>query len=159
MPTTDPIYIVKGEVTDLDAYEAENAERMATGRAMVALGDPEWQFSDGPPGARGSSDDFIDLIEGLRAYAGRPLIWVAENDLPSEPAPEPERRAYEVTLYASRSLYRRVKIYEAVSPQQAREMALAMPDDDLTDADWTEMDEIIPCDGDTADVELVENNA
>ena len=33
-------------------------------------GDLEWQFSDGPSGKRGSSDDFADLRDGLEAHRG-----------------------------------------------------------------------------------------
>lgn len=35
----------------------------------------QWQFSDGPPGLRGCSADYTDLAEGLRDFAGRPLVF------------------------------------------------------------------------------------
>lgn len=158
MPTA-PVYILAGKVSDLSAYADENARRMDTGRAMIAIGDTEWTFADTAEGEHVKRAHYVDLIEGLRDFSGRNLIWSQANDVPAEPAPEPERHAYEVILYATRSLYRRVKVYEAASPQQAVEMAHAMPDDDLTAADWIEMDEIMPCDRDTADVERIENNA
>lgn len=56
-PLTE-IWVVKGAVTDAEAYE---------GRAV--LGQVEWQFSDGPPGGRGGSSDYLDLAEGLKAHA------------------------------------------------------------------------------------------
>ena len=48
------IYIVKGIVTDDDAHES------------ASIGDVEWQFSDGPPGQRGGSADYVSLEKGLR---------------------------------------------------------------------------------------------
>ena len=61
-------YIVKGAVTDLNAYP-DNPE--------VRLGDVEWQFSDGPPNKRSFSEDFISLEAGLSAHAGEPLIFIS----------------------------------------------------------------------------------
>lgn len=55
----DIIYIVEGRVTCLDAHPDAN------------IGDVEWQFSDGPPGERGSSADYIDLERGLREMSLR----------------------------------------------------------------------------------------
>jgi hypothetical protein len=56
------IWIVKGGVSD-PTFWIE-----ATG-AHVEAGDVEWQFSDGPPGERGSSADFLSLEDGLRHFA------------------------------------------------------------------------------------------
>ena len=161
MPTAipDPVFILKGKVADLAPYAAENASRLNTGRALIAIGDDEWTFADSAPAPLVARAAYIDLIEGLRAFSGRTLVWAKTNDAAPEPAPEPERRTYKVTLYAKRFLYRTVTIHDAVSARQAVETAAAMPDDDLTAADWTEMDEIASEPIDTADVELVENNA
>jgi hypothetical protein len=56
------IWIVKGEVTDAEMWSD------IAGRA-VSHGDVEWQFSDGPPGERGSSADYLSLEDGLRHHA------------------------------------------------------------------------------------------
>lgn len=53
-------YIVKGEVTDPDAW----------GGAAKA-GDVEWQFSDGLAGTRSTSYDYLDLETGLREISNR----------------------------------------------------------------------------------------
>lgn len=63
----ETVWIVKGEVTSLDVWPT------------AKLGDPEWQFSDGPPGSRGSSADFLSLEEGLAAFSGARLIWWEGN--------------------------------------------------------------------------------
>ena len=55
---TKEIWIVKGRVTCTDAHPT------------AKLGDVEWQFSDGPPGERGSSTDYTDLEEGLQDHSG-----------------------------------------------------------------------------------------
>ena len=60
------IWIVKGRVTDTDAHPA------------AKLGDVEWQFSDGPPGKRGSSADYLSLEEGLRDHTGAVFHFVPE---------------------------------------------------------------------------------
>lgn len=52
------IWVVKGEVTSPDAYEG-----------LDVMGQVEWQFSDGPPGERSGSSDYLDLAEGLKAHA------------------------------------------------------------------------------------------
>lgn len=52
------VYIVKGEVTDPDCHPGSK------------LGDVEWQFSDGPPGQRGSSWDYLSLTEGVADHVG-----------------------------------------------------------------------------------------
>ena len=51
------IHVIEGRVTDPGAH---------SGGANI--GDVEWQFSDGPPGERGESSDYLDLEEGLRDY-------------------------------------------------------------------------------------------
>ena len=60
------IWIIKGRVTSDDAYP--NAK----------LNDVEWQFSDGPPGKRGSSTDYLSLEEGLRDHSGAIFYFVPE---------------------------------------------------------------------------------
>jgi len=67
------VWVVVGEVTDPDLYE--NAK----------VGDLEYQFSDGPPGARTMSYDFVNLSEGLAAHKGCILHWVF---IPSEQSME-----------------------------------------------------------------------
>lgn len=62
------IWIVRGVATDPD------------GRAV--LGQTEWQFSDGPPGERGSSEDYLSLAEGLAATAPAVYHFAAEDALP-----------------------------------------------------------------------------
>jgi len=62
-------HIVKGAVTCLDAHPE------------ASLGDPEWQFSNGPPGSRGCSTDYTDLAEGLRDFTGRKVVFHADGDV------------------------------------------------------------------------------
>lgn len=59
------VYIILGQVTDTDVHPD------------AQLGDPEWQFSDGPPGMRGYSEDYTDLAEGLANFAGVKLVYVS----------------------------------------------------------------------------------
>lgn len=59
-------WIVKGIVQDLEAYP-DNPE--------VKLGDTEWQISDGPPGERGMSSDYIDLEEALADHPDALFHW------------------------------------------------------------------------------------
>jgi hypothetical protein len=66
------VYIIEGRVTDPEAH----GHRAPAGAV-------EWQFSDGLPGERGSSADYISLEEGLRDHAGCDLVFV-----PYDPAPE-----------------------------------------------------------------------
>jgi len=44
----------------------------------IPAGTPEWQVSDGPPGFRSSSVDFLSLEEALRYieynYPGEPMV-------------------------------------------------------------------------------------
>ena len=56
-------HVIVGAVTCNDAWPDH------------ALGSPEYQFSDGPPGERGCSADYTDLLEGLTDFAGRTLIF------------------------------------------------------------------------------------
>lgn len=58
MALLDEVWIIKGKVTDPSAYP--DAE----------IGQVEYQFSDGPSDARGSSADYIDLEQGLRDHSG-----------------------------------------------------------------------------------------
>lgn len=58
------VYIIKGEVTNLEAWPNHKVE----------LGDPEWQVSDGPPGARSYSEDFLSLEDALAACEGKRVI-------------------------------------------------------------------------------------
>lgn len=53
------VWICRGIVTDPEIHNFE-AKR----------GDPEWQFSDGPPGRRSWSSDYADLEKGLRDHRG-----------------------------------------------------------------------------------------
>lgn len=53
------VWVVRGEVTDPSCFPGTGAK----------LGDTEWQFSDGPPGERGYSADYVDLSEGLATHA------------------------------------------------------------------------------------------
>ncbi len=56
------IWIVKGEVTYAEMWSD------IAGREVKA-GDTEWQFSDGPPGERSGSADYLNLEDGLRQHA------------------------------------------------------------------------------------------
>ena len=53
----------KGEIWLVRGQTSGNIENQPGGLV-------EWQFSDGPAGERGSSDDFTSLEEGLAAYSG-----------------------------------------------------------------------------------------
>lgn len=65
MTTEKPkeVWIVKGEVTSVDAHPT------------AVLGQTEWQFSDGPSGHRGYSSDHLCLEEGLAAHSGCVIHW------------------------------------------------------------------------------------
>lgn len=60
-------HIVKGVVTDVEDVHPH-----------AKLGDVEWQFSDGPPGERGGSEDFLSLEEGIAALA--PAIFIVKPE-------------------------------------------------------------------------------
>lgn len=62
---TKEIWIVEGICTDPECG---------------IVGYPEWQFSDGPPGERGSSADYRSLEEGLRANPGCTFHFVPQED-------------------------------------------------------------------------------
>lgn len=62
------VWIVKGAVTDPGAHG---------GAAKV--GDTEWQFSDGPPGERGSSADYLSLEDGLRDHAPAVFHFIGDE--------------------------------------------------------------------------------
>lgn len=55
------IWIVVGEVTDPERKD---------------LGAVEYQFSDGPPNIRGSSNDYTSLEEGMRQECPAIFHWV-----------------------------------------------------------------------------------
>jgi len=74
--TAREIWIVQGIVTDPEAHNG-----------AAKIGDIEWQFSDAPPGERGSSADYLSLEEGLRAHSDCIFHFV--------PAPDPEQQHYE----------------------------------------------------------------
>ena len=56
------IWIVKGKVSCPEAWTENGYD--------AVLGQTEWQFSDGPPNERGSSDDYLDIEKGLRDHSG-----------------------------------------------------------------------------------------
>jgi hypothetical protein len=58
------VWLHVGRVSNADAYPDES----------VKVGDLEFQFSDGPPGQRSSSADYIDLAEGLDDQHGCDLF-------------------------------------------------------------------------------------
>lgn len=62
------IWIVKGAVTDPEAHEYQ-----------AKIGDTEWQFSDGPPGERSSSADYLNLEDGLRDHAPAVFHFVGDE--------------------------------------------------------------------------------
>lgn len=79
-------------------------------QAHLPLDTVEWQFSDGPAGERGYSEDFLSLEDGLRAMSGAVVHWDPDNDrVPDGLRPdflyeEPERagdRAYRGVVYAA----------------------------------------------------------
>jgi len=84
---TKEIWVFSGVVTDPEAH----------GKAGVSEGDTEWQFSDGPSGTQGASEDFIDLAEGLKAYSGYVIHW---ED--TKPKPDP-RLPRSIALLAIRN--------------------------------------------------------
>lgn len=66
------VWIVRGEVTDPSAYPPE---------ANAKLGQTEWQFSDGPSGARGYSADYLDLAKGLAEHEDCVLLHIDADGL------------------------------------------------------------------------------
>lgn len=76
---TKEVWIVEGIVTDPDAHN---------GKAKI--GDTEWQFSDGPPGERSSSSDYLSVEEGMRDHPDCTFHF--------DPAPDPEKTTYEFTV-------------------------------------------------------------
>ena len=58
------VWVYVGKVTDPDAYE---------GKAY--MGQPEYQFSDAPEEERGSSADYVDLVQGLKDHSGYVIHW------------------------------------------------------------------------------------
>jgi hypothetical protein len=70
MITGDTVWVVKGcPVTQAQVDDGVWPES--------ALGCTEWQFSDGLPGARTVSEDYINLEVGLRRYTGYRFVWVS----------------------------------------------------------------------------------
>ena len=69
------VWIVKGSISNLDGYEDENKIRSLYGLPLLREGDVEYQFSDGPPGERGSSSDYSNLDQGLAAHSGYIIHW------------------------------------------------------------------------------------
>ena len=67
------IWIVEGVVTDAEMWRE-------MGHPDVKPGDTEWQFSDGKPGERGSSADFLSLSDGLRFYAPAIFQFVPKGE-------------------------------------------------------------------------------
>jgi hypothetical protein len=65
------VWIVKGHVTNPDVW-TESGQ-------VATMGQVEWQFSDGPAGARGGSSDYLDLETGLREHSGYVMHWQADN--------------------------------------------------------------------------------
>lgn len=76
------VWIVKGAVTDPDAHDG-----------AAKIGDTEWQFSDGPPGERSSSADYLCLEAGLRDHA--PAMFHFVGDEPDE-AQGPEGNGHDL---------------------------------------------------------------
>lgn len=62
---TKEVWIVKGVVTDPDAH----------GVGITFIGEPEYQFSDGPSGNRSMSSDYVDLEKGLQDHSGCIIHW------------------------------------------------------------------------------------
>lgn len=60
------VWVYKGEVTDPEAHGGGK------------VGHAEWQFSDGPVGQRGYSQDYLSLAEGLREHSGCVIHWEDE---------------------------------------------------------------------------------
>lgn len=62
------IWVVKGRVTDTEAHGYQ-----------AKLGDIEWQFSDGPPGERSSSADYLSLEAGIMAHAPAVFHFIGDD--------------------------------------------------------------------------------
>jgi len=67
----DKVWIVCGKITDEEAAEAY--------QSGAKVGDIEYQFSDGPPGERTYSADYVDLAEGIRDHAHCKIYWPEPN--------------------------------------------------------------------------------
>jgi hypothetical protein len=63
VPRGQTVYIVKGGLIG----SIQTSQGIHT---PADIGKPEWQFSDGPAGERGSSADYADLLHGLEDHAG-----------------------------------------------------------------------------------------
>lgn len=65
------VWIVKGHVTNPECWEESGL--------AAAVGQVEWQFSDGPAGERGGSSDYLDLEKGLKEHSGYIMHWQDDN--------------------------------------------------------------------------------
>jgi hypothetical protein len=61
------VWISKGTVTDPEAHNFK-----------AKLGDPEWQFSDGPSGSRSWSSDYVDIDKGLKDHRGSMFVYAED---------------------------------------------------------------------------------
>mgnify|MGYP003626322736 FL=1 len=71
--SVDRVWIVCGKITNEDAAEAYQSD--------AKVGDVEYQFSDGPPGERTFSADYVDLTEGIRDHAHCKIYWVGNETI------------------------------------------------------------------------------
>ena len=104
---TKEVWIVVGKVTDPNS---------------VHFGEVEYQFSDGPPGQRGGSADYISLQKGLKDHSGCVIHWGGEM------------KKYFVIVDARevRSNTGRVSVM-ATSPEEAVKTARASQFDDFNE--------------------------
>lgn len=112
---TKEVWIVVGRVTEPDS---------------PFYGEVEYQFSDSPPGERGSSADYVNLAKGLREHSGSIMHWVGEM----------KTYTVEVTVHERRCLDGTVKVV-APNADEARRMVLEGKFDDFredgnTCEDW-----------------------
>lgn len=63
------VWLEIGHVTNPELYPERN----------VKYGDPEYQFSDGPAGERGSSADYVDVQQGIDAHADHDIVVSRET--------------------------------------------------------------------------------
>jgi hypothetical protein len=65
-------WIVKGRVTHPNAHDYEEG-------VFAPVGITEWQISDGPPGERTSSADYLCLETAIKAHAPAIFHFVDED--------------------------------------------------------------------------------
>ena len=108
---TKEVWIVVGKVTDPNS---------------VHFGEVEYQFSDGPPGQRGGSADYISLQKGLKDHSGCVIHWGGEMKM------------YTVTVEVreQRSVMGTAKV-RATSREEAAKAARASLFDDFRETGWT----------------------